>query len=100
MSEALVEDAVFKEALREMLGDSVKDCIREAVQEAVREAVQNRKEPTIAKRMLTEEEFRIYAGLGRSSVRQLGEKIGCIRHFGRRIMYDRVLIDEYFASQK
>lgn len=52
------------------------------------------------KRMLSEKEARIYTGLGRNSVRNLAEKIGAIHHYGRRILYDRWIIDEYFNSDK
>jgi len=52
-----------------------------------------------SKRMLSELEARAYTGLGRTSVRKLGEQLNCIYRFGRRILYDRVLIDAYFDEQ-
>ena len=54
----------------------------------------------IPKRWISEKELIIYTGLSRSSARKLGEQIGCVRRFGRRVLYDRFAIDQYFDSQK
>ena len=53
----------------------------------------------VPKRWLSVAEVQQYTGLGRSSVLKLGQEIGCVRHFGRRVMYDRFAIDRFFAEQ-
>jgi len=50
------------------------------------------------KRMLSEKEAQIYIGIGRTSVRKLGEKINAIQHIGSRILYDRFVIDRYLTE--
>lgn len=52
----------------------------------------------IVPRMLSEIQVRAYTGLGRNSVRKLGEEIGAIKKYGRRILYDRKVIDEFFDN--
>jgi len=39
-----------------------------------------------------------YTGLGRSMAARLGRESGAIRKYGRRVVYDRVVIDEYMAT--
>ena len=46
------------------------------------------------KRLLSWEEAQEYCGLGRSSVRKYAEGIGAIKHYGRRVLFDRVIIDK------
>ena len=57
---------------------------------------QSPKDSTVIPRMLNEIQARAYTGLGRSSIRKLGEEIGCIHRYGRRILYDRQAIDAFF----
>ena len=51
------------------------------------------------KRLLSEKESCFYWGLSRYSIRRLAENVGAIRHFGRRILYDRIVLDTYFDNQ-
>lgn len=57
------------------------------------------KDETIKVRMLSEIQAQAYTGLGRSSIRKLGAEIGAIKRFGRRVLYDRNIIDQYFDAQ-
>jgi hypothetical protein len=41
-----------------------------------------------------------YYRLSRSSLMKLGEAAGGIRHFGRRVMIDRLALDQYLDNQK
>ena len=50
------------------------------------------------KRMLTIEEASPYIGLGLTKSRSLLKNIGAERHFGRRVVYDRKIIDFYLDS--
>ena len=50
------------------------------------------------KRMLSEKEAQTYTGLGRTGIKKFGEEIGCIVRFGRRILYDKNVIDAYFDT--
>ena len=50
-------------------------------------------------RFLSEIGAQQYYGLGRTSIRKLGAELGAIKHFGRRILYDRIIIDRYFDAQ-
>ena len=54
----------------------------------------------LAKRMLSEDEAQAYLGLKRSKCREFGEKINCITHIGRRVLYDRTVIDAALDSSK
>ncbi len=51
------------------------------------------------KRMLSEKESARYCGLGRSSIRKLGAEIGAVQHYGRRVLYDRTVLDAYLDSK-
>lgn len=53
----------------------------------------------VSKRLMSEIETRAYTGLGRTSVRRLGEELNCIHHYGRRILYDKNVIDAYLDNQ-
>ena len=53
----------------------------------------------VSKRLMSEIETRAYTGLGRTSVRKLGEELNCIHHYGRRILYDKSVIDAYLDNQ-
>lgn len=48
---------------------------------------------TIEKRLLSEAEAREYIGLGKGSCREYCSQIGAVRRIGRRVLYDRVVID-------
>lgn len=50
------------------------------------------------KRMLSEKEAQVYVGIGRSSIRKLGNNINAIQHIGSRILYDRLVIDRYLTE--
>ncbi len=45
------------------------------------------------KRLLSEKEAQEYLGLKRAKCREYGEKINCVRRIGRRVLYDRYIID-------
>ena len=47
------------------------------------------------KRLLDLDEFCRYTSLGRNQARKLMEESGCVRHFGRRILVDRVCFDRW-----
>lgn len=55
---------------------------------------------TIDKRMLTEKEAQEYLGLKRAKCREFGESIKCIKHIGRRVLYDRTIIDAALDSSE
>lgn len=44
------------------------------------------------------EELRVYTSLGRNNAIKLGEEIGAKVQIGRRVLWDRRKIDEYFDS--
>ena len=44
-------------------------------------------------RMLSEKEAQTYIGLKRGKTREFGEKVGAIKRIGRRVLYDRVVLD-------
>jgi predicted DNA-binding transcriptional regulator AlpA len=47
----------------------------------------------MTKRLLREPELMEYLGVGRSTARRFGAECGAIVRFGRRIAYDREVID-------
>lgn len=47
------------------------------------------------KRLLSMEEFRVYAGLGGSVARNVAESTGAIFRVGRRVLVDRVKFDKF-----
>ena len=49
-------------------------------------------------RMMDTEELRAYTNLGRYSAMKLGEEIGAKVQIGRRVLWDRRKVDEYFNS--
>lgn len=49
-------------------------------------------------RLMDTEELRAYTCLGRNSAMKLGEEIGAKVQIGRRVLWDRVKIDQYFNS--
>lgn len=53
-----------------------------------------------AKRMLNFREAVAYTSLKRQSLNDFAESIGAIRRFGRRVMYDREIIDAAFDKSQ
>lgn len=49
-------------------------------------------------RLMDTEELRAYTNLGRNNAMKLGKEIGAKVQIGRRILWDRRKIDEYFNS--
>lgn len=49
-------------------------------------------------RLMDTEELRVYTNLGRNSAMKLGEEIGAKVRIGRRVLWDRVKVDQYFNS--
>lgn len=45
------------------------------------------------KRMLNIKEVCIYTGIGQGMARQYMEEIGATKHFGRRVLFDKNIID-------
>lgn len=46
------------------------------------------------KRLLNEADGMRYVGLQRNKFRQWAREIGAVRHIGRRVLYDRTVIDQ------
>lgn len=49
-------------------------------------------------RLMDTEELRAYTNLGRNNAMKLGEEIGAKVRIGRRVLWDRRKVDEYFNS--
>lgn len=49
-------------------------------------------------RLMDTEELRAYTNLGRNNAMKLGEEIGAKVQVGRRVLWDRRKIDDYFNS--
>lgn len=49
-------------------------------------------------RLMDTEELRAYTNLGRNNAMKLGEEIGAKVQIGRRVLWDRVKLDQYFNS--
>lgn len=49
-------------------------------------------------RLMDTDELRAYTNLGRNNAMKLGEEIGAKVQIGRRVLWDRRKIDEYFNS--
>lgn len=49
-------------------------------------------------RLMDTEELRMYTNLGRNNAVKLGEDIGAKIQIGRRVLWDRVKVDQYFDS--
>ena len=62
--------------------------------------MRNRTETTTVgeSRLMDTEELREYTNLGRNNAMKLGEEIGAKVQIGRRVLWDRRKIDEYFNS--
>jgi len=51
------------------------------------------------KAMLSQQEAEFYTGMGRNSLREWGKEIGAIRHRGKRIFYNREVIDDFLRRE-
>lgn len=49
-------------------------------------------------RLIDTDELRAYTNLGRNSAMKLGDEIGARVQIGKRILWDRIKIDQYFNS--
>ena len=49
-------------------------------------------------RLMDTEELRAYTNLGLNNAMKLGEDIGAKVQIGRRVLWDRVKVDQYFNS--
>lgn len=49
-------------------------------------------------RLMDTEELRAYTNLGRNNAMKLGEEIGARVQIGRRVLWDKKKVDEYFDS--
>lgn len=47
------------------------------------------------KRLLNVKEACEYTGLGQTTTRKLMQEIGAVRRFGKRLLYDKTIIDAY-----
>lgn len=52
----------------------------------------------IAPRLLNTDELMAYSGLGRNRSVELGDRIGARVQIGRRVLWDRMKLDEYFNA--
>ena len=52
------------------------------------------------KKTLTCKEVCQYLGLGRNTARKIGLEAGAVRRIGRRVLYDRVTLDNYVDQMK
>ena len=55
--------------------------------------MKNRAADTIEKRLLTEAEAMCFVGLRRTKFRSWAAEIGAVRHIGRRVLYDRAVLN-------
>lgn len=56
--------------------------------------------PLNQKRLLSLKEFCIYASLGQNTARQAAKKSGIEKRIGHKVLYDRVLFDEWCDNNK
>ena len=49
-------------------------------------------------RLMDTEELRAYTNLGRNNAMKLGDEIGARVQIGRRVLWDKVKVDQYFDS--
>lgn len=56
--------------------------------------------PLNQKRLLGLKEFCAYASMGRDTAYRVGEKIGITKRIGHRVLFDRVLFDEWCDKNK
>lgn len=46
------------------------------------------------KRLLSADELANYIGLGRHTARKFAEEVGAVKRYGKRVLFDRVVIDK------
>lgn len=51
------------------------------------------------KRLLNIQEVSTYIGIGQTQARRYMEEIGAVRRFGRRVLFDKVVIDSAISNQ-
>lgn len=56
--------------------------------------------PLTEKRLLSVNEFCQYSGLGRDAAYKIGERMGITKRNGRRVLFDRVLFDEWCSENR
>lgn len=56
--------------------------------------------PLTERRLLSTKEFCVYSGLGRDAAYRFGEREGIIKRNGRRVLFDRVLFDEWCSANR
>lgn len=56
--------------------------------------------PLTEKRLLDVKEFCCYSGLGRDAAYKVGERMGITKRNGRKVLFDRVLFDEWCSENK
>ncbi len=49
-------------------------------------------------RLIDTDELRIYLNIGRNNAMKFGEEIGAKVRIGRRVLWDRQVIDKYISS--
>lgn len=54
----------------------------------------------VVKRLLQEPEMKLYIGLGRNKAREFCESIGATVRIGRRVLYDKAVIDAAIDAMK
>lgn len=52
------------------------------------------------KRLLNIKEVCTYIGIGQTQARKTMQAIGAVRRFGRRILYDKIVIDTYLDNME
>lgn len=57
-----------------------------------------RSEARVQPRLVGIRDFMVFTGLGRNSARDLGERIGCTRRLGGRVLYDLKVAGAYLDS--
>ena len=60
----------------------------------------NTTNPFEAKRLLDWQEAQVYTGLGRTRCREFCEAIGAVKKIGKRVLFDRKVIDEYLNDSE
>lgn len=53
---------------------------------------------SVENRLMSTEELRAYTSLGRNSAMKLGDEIGARVQIGKRVLWDKAKIDQYFNA--
>lgn len=56
--------------------------------------------PLNEKRLLGLKDFCVYASMGRDTAYKVGEKLGITKRIGHRVLFDRILFDEWCDKNK